>query len=96
MATHHSNRRFNYNLDKQQSLDAVLLRYQLPISNLPTRCASCEKFDTQNTNPCKKGGFLTLCHNRLKDITGALLEEVHHGVALEPTLQPITDSHFVP
>ena len=33
---------FNYNLNKQQFLDAVRLRYQLPIPNLLTRCP-CEE-----------------------------------------------------
>ena len=67
---------FNYNLNKQQFLDAVRLRYQQPIPNLPTRCPSGKKIDTQHAISCKKGRFVTLPHNKLKDITGALLEEV--------------------
>ena len=63
----------NYNLNKQQFLNAVRLRYQLPIPNLPTRCPCGEKFDTQHAMSCKKGVFVTLRHNRLRDITGALL-----------------------
>ena len=35
---------FNYNLNQQQFLDAVRLRYQ-PIPNLPTRCPRGEKVD---------------------------------------------------
>ena len=42
------------------------------------------------------GGFVTLHHNKLKDITGALLEEVCHDVAVEPILQPVPDNNLVP
>ena len=59
---------FNYSLNKQKFLDAVRLRYQLPILNLPTRCPCGEKFDTQHAMSCKKGGFVTLRHNKLRDI----------------------------
>ena len=45
---------------------------------------------------CKKGGFVTLCHNKLRGITAALLEEVCHDVAIEPILQPVTDNNLVP
>ena len=44
---------------------------------------------------CKKGGFATFCHNRLRDITGALLEEVCHDVAIEPILQPVSENNLV-
>ena len=86
---------FNYKINKQQFLDAVWLRYQLPIPNLTTRCPCGEKCDTQQAMSCKKGGFVTLHHNKLRDITGALLEEVCHDVDFEPLLQPVTDNNLV-
>ena len=44
----------------------------------------------------KKRGFVTLLNNMLRDITGALLEEDCHDVAIEPILQPVTDTTMVP
>ena len=67
---------FNYNLNKQQFLDEVRIRYQLPLPNLPTRCPCGEKCDTQYAMSWKNRGFVALCHNKLRDITGTLLEEV--------------------
>ena len=87
---------FNYSINKQQFLNAVRLRYQLPMPNLPTRCSCGEKFDAQHVMSCKKGGFVTLRHNKLRDSTGALLEEVCHDVAIEPVLPQITYNNFVP
>ena len=86
----------NYNLNKQRFLDAVQLRYQLPIPNLPTQCPCGKKFDTQHAISCKKAGFVTLRHNKLRDITGTLLEEVCHDLAIEPILQTVTDNNLVP
>ena len=39
---------------------------------------------------------MTLRHNKLRDIRGALLEEVCHDVAIEPILQPVTNNYLVP
>ena len=39
---------------------------------------------------------MTLPHNKLRDITGALLEEVCHDLAIEPILQPVRDKNLVP
>ena len=38
----------------------------------------------------------TLVVKRLRDITDALLEELFHGVAIEPILQPNADNNLVP
>ena len=42
------------------------------------RCPCGEKFDTKHAMSCKKGGFMTLRHNKLREITGAFLEKVCH------------------
>ena len=42
----------------------------------------------------KKTGFITLCHNRLRNITASLLKEVRHDVRIEPTLQKLTSEQF--
>ena len=42
----------------------------------------------------KKTGFITLCHNRLRNITASLLKEVCHDVRIEPTLQKLTSEQF--
>ena len=87
---------FNSNLNKQQFLDAVRLRYQLRIPDLSTQCPCGEKFDTQHAMSCKKGGFANLHHNQLRGSTGELLEGVCHDVAIEAILQPVTDNNLVP
>ena len=42
-----------------------------------------------------KGGYPSIRHNELRDFTASLLLETCHGVAVEPSLQPITSERFV-
>lgn len=44
----------------------------------------------------RKVGFVTLRHDKLRDITGVLSEEVCHDVAIESIREPVTDNDFVP
>ena len=39
---------------------------------------------------CKKGGFINICHNDVRDLTTKPLSEVCHDVQVEPTLLPLT------
>ena len=39
---------------------------------------------------CHTGGFPTIRHNDVRDITASLLTEVYHNVATEPPLQPLS------
>ncbi len=41
-------------------------------------------------SPAPKGGFPSLRHNEVRDLTARLLTEVCHEVRVEPNLQPIT------
>ena len=39
---------------------------------------------------CPCGGFPSIRHNELRDITASLLTEVCHAVGTEPCLQPLS------
>ena len=43
---------------------------------------------------CKKGGFISLRHNEIRNITGQFLSEVCHDVRIEPPLTEITTEQF--
>ena len=77
-------------LIKQQFWDSINLRYGWPIANLPTTCACGFTFTTQHSMSCKKGGFINIRHNYVRDLTAKLLSEVCHDVQVEPTLLPLT------
>ena len=47
-------------------------------------------FNVEHALSCKKGGFITLHHNELRDFTANQLSDVFHDVRLEPQLKPLT------
>ena len=52
------------------------------------------KFDIQHALSCKKGGFVSLRHNRIRNITSVLLKEVCKDVRVEPQIQQLTGEHL--
>ena len=79
-------REFNYVLNKQQFWDSIRLRYGWVIPGLPASCLCGESFNVQHAMSCKKGGFVTLRHNEVRDVTATLLSEVCKDVELDPSL----------
>ena len=66
------------------------LRYGRSIANLPTTCACGSTFTIKHSMSCKKGGFINIRHNDVRDLTAKLLSEICHDVQIEPTLLPLT------
>ena len=65
-----------YDLNKQQFWDCVCLRYGQRLTNIPSTCSCGSKMDIQHAMSCKKGGFITIRHNDLRDLTANLLTEL--------------------
>ena len=85
---------YGYDLSKQQFWDAVKIRYNWHLDRLPTNCICGSRFDLTHALSCKKGGFVTLRHNEVRNITASLLREVTHDVRVEPKLQEVTGERF--
>ena len=83
-------REAGFSLNKQEFRDIVALRYGLQVSGLPETCACGQQFSCDHAMICKKGGFVSLRHNELRDITSEMLAEVCKDVKKEPELQPLT------
>ena len=45
---------------------------------------------TMNVRPVLGGGFISLHHNQMQDLTANLLKIIYHHVLIEPTLQQLT------
>ena len=79
-----------FSLNKQEFQDAITLRYGLTVLGLPAKCTCGDEFTSDHAMICKKGGFLSLRHNELRDITHDMMAEVCKGVESEPPLLPLT------
>ena len=78
-----------FSLHKGAFKDAICLRYGWKPPNTPTKCNCGSAFSTNHAMICPMGGFPTIKHNELRDVTASLLSEVCHNVATEPQLQPL-------
>ena len=57
-------------------------------------CNCGAKYYLQHSLSCKKGGFITLRHNHLHNITANLIDQVCHDSRVEPLLQTLTGETF--
>ena len=64
------------------------------ITRLPENCVCGVKFGLQHALSCKKGGFVTIRHNQVRNITATLLNEICNDVQIEPQLQSLSGEHF--
>lgn len=83
-----------FSLHKGDFRDAVCLRYGWSLSYLPTECVCGVSFSVEHAFTCPHGGYPTLRHNEIRDITAQMMSEVCPNVATEPTLQPVTNERF--
>ena len=81
---------FGFALHKGAFQDAITLRYNWPPTRIPTTCACGNKFSVDHAMSCPKGGFPSIRHNEIRDLTAKLLTEVCNDVCTEPDLQPLT------
>ena len=75
-----------FDLTKQEFRDAIKLRYGWALDRTPMTCVCGSKFDVNHALSCKRGGFVTLRHNEVRNITANLLNEVCNDVKIEPML----------
>ena len=77
-------------INKEQFTDALNLRYNQRLRNLPTHCPCGEPLNVQHALNCKKGGFIAQRHDNLRDLFTCLLSRVCKNVEAEPHLLPLT------
>ena len=61
---------------------------------MPTTCSCGAKLDYQHCMSCKKGGFVTMRHNDVRDLTANILKAVLNDVEVEPQLLPLTGENL--
>ena len=79
-----------FNLNKREFRDAVKLRYDWPIDDIPSICVCGDTFTVDHAMICKRGGFVIMRHNELRDLEAELLNIVCSDVQVEPVLQDIS------
>ena len=71
--------------------DSLALRYGWSLSEIPSKCACGNNLSVEHALSCAKGGFPTIRHNEIRDMTATFLKEDCYDVSIEPGLQPISN-----
>ena len=79
-----------FDLNKSEFRDAVKLRYDWEVPDMPSVCVCGDRFNVDHAMICKRGGFVIQRHNELRDLEAEMLRMVCNGVETEPVLQDIT------
>ena len=81
---------YGFLLHKGDFHDAIHLRYGWQPGKMPRNCVCGKHVSVDHSMTCPCGGFPTLRHNELRNITAQLMTEVCHNVGIEPNLQPLS------
>ena len=79
-----------FHLNKQAFTDALCLRYDWPVQNMPSHCACGSANTINHALICHKGGYIIKRHNEIRDLEAELLSEVCSDATIEPRLLPLT------
>ena len=80
----------HFNLNKREFRDAVKLRHDWEIADMPTVCTCGDQFTVNHAMICRRGGFIIQRPNELRDLEAELLRTVWNDVEVEPVLQKVT------
>ena len=83
-----------FNLNKAEFQDAMCLRYDKTLKNLPSKCPCGTNFSVTHAMNCHRGGFINIRHNNIRNFEAHLLKEVCNDVQIEPPLQPVNGVNF--
>ena len=83
-----------FNLSKGEFRDALALHFNHDIKGLPSKCPCDQRFDVTHAMNCKRGGFVIMRHNDIRDFEANLLKRVCNDVEIEPPLQPLGNEHL--
>ena len=79
-------------LNKDEFRNGIRLRYDWEIPGTARFCACGVKNTIEHILNCKLGGYVSMRHNNIRDLTASLLREVCRDVKIEPELLPIENS----
>ena len=73
-----------YTSNKREFQDSICLRYDWRIPNKPSYCLCGVNNDINHALSCKKGGYVMMRHNCIRDLEAEIMQEVCSDVRIEP------------
>ena len=83
-----------FNLSKTEFRDGLALRYGWKPTKMPSTCSCGASFTISHALSCSTGGYPSLRHNEIRDVTAGLLKRVANNITIEPHIRSITGERF--
>ena len=64
---------YGFRLNKQQFHDAICMRYDLRLADVPRTCACDDDYSINHCLTCKRGGYVIIRHNAVRDTLAEVL-----------------------
>ncbi|XP_065177350.1 uncharacterized protein LOC135808131 [Sycon ciliatum] len=87
-------KRHGFALSKAEFRDGVHLRYNWQPQRMPSGCVCGSQFTVAHALSCPTGGYPTIRHNEIRDVTAGFLKRVATNVSVEPHLEPLSGEHL--
>ena len=81
-------------LNKQEFKNSLRLKYNMPLSGLPSKCVGGGKYAVCYALSRKKGGFVAQRHDGVHSLLASFVGKVCTNVEVEPQLQPLHNERF--
>ena len=73
-------------MNKREFRDAIKLRYDWEIADLPAMCTYGDLFTVDHAMVCRRGGLIIQRHNEIRDLEAEMLRMVCTDVETESVL----------
>ena len=83
-------KKLGFRTNKQQFDDAICMRYDIPLKDVPRKCVCGKSYSINHCLTCATGGFVHMRHNKVRDTLAEIIEEICKDVTTEPPLIPLT------
>ena len=84
-----------YHLNKQTFQDLIRIRYGWALQRTPSNCECGSSFSLEHALSCKKGGFVSMRHNLIRNFIAKTMSQVCRDVQIEPQLQPMVGTEDI-
>ena len=79
-----------FTLTKNEFRDAIHLCYNKTLKRMPGQCPCGQNYDVTHAMNCKRGGFIIMRYNNVRDFEANLPKTTFNDVEVEPKLQKLT------
>ena len=80
----------NFVLNKREFVDASSLRYRWQLKRMPSICPCGKTYNVDHVMNCHTGGFVYQRHDKTRNTTAKMMNDVLVDVEIEPALIPLT------